>query len=97
VVIIFVVIAKKRKQTQQLMQTGIPGQAKILQVWQTGMMINNNPQIGMLLEVTREGAEPYQAEMKQVVPMIRLPSIQPGTILEVRIDRNDPSKMALVM
>jgi hypothetical protein len=61
------------------------------------MMINNNPQVGMLLEITREGQEPYQAQMTQVVPMIRLPSIQPGTMLEVRIDRNDPAKMALVM
>jgi hypothetical protein len=29
--------------------------------------------------------------------MIRLPSIQPGAMLQVRIDPNDPSKMILVM
>jgi hypothetical protein len=95
-VIIFVVIAKKRKARNRLMQSGVSAQAKILQIWQTGMMVNNNPQVGMLLEVHREGQEPYQAQMTQVVSMIRLPSIQPGNVLEVRIDPEDPAKMILV-
>jgi len=95
-VIIIVVIMKKRKARNRLMQAGVPAQAKILQIWQTGMMINNNPQVGMLLEVHREGQEPYQAQMTQVVPMIRLASIQPGNVLEVRVDPEDPAKMILV-
>src|SRR5690348_6198230 len=37
--------------TARLQKTGIPGKAKILEVKDTGVTINNNPQVKLIVEV----------------------------------------------
>ena len=92
---VIIVFAKRAmKPNAALLKTGLPAQAKILKVWQTGMMINNNPQIGMQLEVTGPTGT-YQTETKIVVPMINIPQFQPGAVLPAKIDPADQRKIAL--
>jgi hypothetical protein len=43
---------------QKLAQTGAPAQATILSVWDTGVTINHNPQVGVRLEVRAADGSP---------------------------------------
>src|SRR5687767_7881391 len=53
----------------QTLQTGIPAQAKILQVAQTGSYVNYQPQVALTVEVTPEdGSPPYQTVTKMILP-----------------------------
>ncbi|MGB7539725.1 MAG: hypothetical protein WBM17_14380, partial [Anaerolineales bacterium] len=48
-------------------KNGVTAQAKVLKVWDTGTSINDNPQIGMLLEVAPSLGVSFQAEAKTIV------------------------------
>ncbi len=90
-------VMRGAKQTQQLLATGVPAQARILQIGETGTYINNNPAVDILMEVMPQGRPPYQVQTRMVVSLIRLPSIQPGNIVPVKYDPNDPTKVALAI
>ena len=77
------------------MKSGTPAQATIQQVWPTGTYVNNNPQIGMQLEVRPPTGLPYTAQLKAVIPLVNIPQFQPGAVVPVKIHPTDPSKVAL--
>ncbi|MBI2894751.1 MAG: hypothetical protein HYY06_14445 [Deltaproteobacteria bacterium] len=96
VVLVFKWLGKNRAQRQALLQSGAPGQAKILAIGQTGMYINNNPQVQLALEVTPQvGGAPFQVTIKGVVPMIALSRVQPGSVVPVRYDPANPMNLAI--
>lgn len=80
---------------EKLLQEGIPAQATIIKIWDTGITLNDNPQVGMLLEVQPTGQPPFRVEMKSIISRIALAQIQPGRIVPVKYDPQDPSKVAL--
>ncbi|MBA3806570.1 MAG: hypothetical protein H0X14_12775 [Acidobacteria bacterium] len=82
-------------QAQTLIATGEPAQAKILRMWDTGTTLNDNPKVKFLLEIQPSGRAPYQAEVKCYVSRLRLPQVQPGNVIAVKIDRQDATKIAL--
>ena len=88
-------IMKRVSPNQNILQYGIPAQATIRQVWQTGTFINENPQVGMQLEVRPPGGAPYVAQVNVVVPLINIPQFQPGTVVPVKISPTDASKVEL--
>ena len=88
-------IMKRMGPNQSILQNGIPAQATIRQVWQTGTFINENPQVGMQLEVRPPGGAPYVAQVNVVVPLINIPQFQPGTVVPVKISPTDASRVEL--
>src|SRR5260221_13452780 len=85
-------IMKRVSPNQNILQYGIPAQATIRQVWQTGTFINENPQVGMQLEVRPPGGAPYIAQLNAVVPLINIPQFQPGKVMPVKISPEDATK-----
>ena len=88
-------IRKKVGPDRSILQNGIPAQARILSVQQTGVMVNNQPQIIFNLDVRHPGSSPYQAQTKAVIPMVNIPQLQPGTDVPVKIHPTDPTKIVL--
>ncbi len=82
-------------QNQAVLKTGTPAQAVIQQVWQTGTYVNNNPQIGMQLEVRPPNGMPYAAQVNAIIPLVNIPQFQPGAVVPVKISPTDPTKVAL--
>ncbi len=78
-------------------EQGIPAQAKILQIGQTGMMVSYQPQAHLVLEVTPPDGPPYQAQVTAVIPMVAIPQFQPGAVVPVKIHPADRSKIILDM
>lgn len=81
----------------QLAQTGMPAMGRILQVQQTGRLVNYNPEVQALVEVNHPQRGVYQAQTTAVVPQISIPQIQPGAQVQVRINPQNPQDIALVV
>jgi hypothetical protein len=76
-------------------KNGITTEAKVLKVWDTGVTINNNPQLGLLLEYSQLGSSVIQAQAKTVVSRIQAALVQPGITAEVLYDPNKPTRVQL--
>ena len=74
---------------------GLPASGRVLKIWETGVRVNDNPVVGFLLEIHAEGIAPYEAETKALISILWIPRIQPGEILPVKYDPDDPSRVAL--
>lgn len=85
------------RKNRHLLRHGEPARAKILKIWDTGVTVNDNPQVGLLLAVYPENRDPYQAETKKVISRLQIPQIQSGAEVEVRYDRRNPLEVALVI
>ena len=91
--VIIRVIRKTMGQDRNIVENGIPARAKILSVRQTGVMLNNQPQVEFLLEVHPPSGMPYQTQAKAVVSLVQIPQVQPGAEVAVKIDPTDQSKV----
>jgi hypothetical protein len=86
---------RKASANTRIDETGLAGTGQVVGLTQTGMYLNNNPQIGMQLIVSVPGRNPYQVEVRQFVPLMLLGSIQVGSTLPVKVDQQNPSKVVI--
>ncbi len=70
----------------RLQKTGLPGTARILEVKDTGVTINNSPQVKLILEVKNNFGQKYTTQCRVLVPRINPGAYQPGMELPVKID-----------
>ena len=80
---------------RELQKVGEQAEAVVLRIWDTGITVNDDPVVGFLLEVHPAGRPAYQARTKLRIPRLDVPRIQPGTVVAVRIDLKDSSRVAL--
>lgn len=67
-------------------KNGVTAEATVQKVWDTGVSINDNPQIGILLNVTPSTGPAFQVEAKKVVSRLNTGVIQPGVKVKVLYD-----------
>jgi hypothetical protein len=79
----------------RITRTGLAGTAQITSLTQTGMSMNDQPQIAMELLVTVPGRVPYQAQRKEFVPLILLGRLGSGVPLPVKVDPADPQRVVI--
>lgn len=85
---------------EYLAENGIQGEATVINITDTGTRINDNPRIHIDLEIRLEGYDPYQLRKSMVVPLIRLPQVQPGQMVQVLVDptdRENPNRVGLLL
>jgi predicted lipid-binding transport protein (Tim44 family) len=103
VIWIFKNMSKNRAVAEQLLRTGAPGQARVLTVGQTGMYVNNQPQLQIELEVHpspeaggyRGPSAPFRASLRTIVPMMAMAAVQPGATVLVRFDPASPGRLEI--
>lgn len=88
-------LRKAGRQTQQLLMTGLPGTAQVIQLNDGGMRVNDNPMVNMVLQVTSQQHGTYQATVQSIIPLIKLAQVQPGQIVNVKIDPSNPQNVAI--
>ena len=81
--------------SRRLQKTGIPGKARILEVRDTGVTINNNPQVKLILEVKNSFGQKYNTQCRVVVSRINPGAYSPGMEVPVRIDPKNELNVAL--
>ena len=87
--IVYALMSRRADQMEALRTRGLPGQARILEMTQTGVYINENPQVKLKLHVEAAGIPPYDLEKKVTVPLIALGTLGSGRPLSVYVDPND--------
>jgi hypothetical protein len=100
VVLIFVFMVLRRvfggmAQNNALLTSGEPAQATVLQLWDTGVSLNDNPQVGLLLEVRPQNRPAYQVQTKSFISRLKVAQVQTGAVVAVKVDPADPAKVAL--
>lgn len=79
----------------RLQKTGISGTARILEVRDTGVTINNNPQVKLMLEVKNSFGQKYNAQCRALVSRINPWAYQPGMEVPVKIDPKNEQNVVL--
>jgi len=88
-------VAEQQQKAQMLMTTGIVGQATVDSINDTGVTVNENPQVEFVLDVTLPGREPYKASLTQVVSRLAIAGFQPGATVPVRVSPDDPQVLMI--
>jgi hypothetical protein len=96
VFLVFRAMGQAREAEQKLIATGKAAPAKILAVGQTGLYVNEQPQVQITLEVSPPDGPPFQAQVNKIISLLAIPRVQPGQILEVRYDPANPKRLAIV-
>lgn len=76
-------------------ESGIAASGEVLEIWDTGVRLNDNPVVGFRLRVTLADGTSFEAETKNVVSVVHIPQVQPGAILPVKVDPEDRTRIAL--
>jgi outer membrane lipoprotein SlyB len=75
-----------RFNVRRLQKTGIPGKAKILEVHDTNIAVNNNPQVKLVMEVKNNSGQVYTTSCKTIVSRRQPGYFQPGKEVNIKID-----------
>ena len=88
-------VGSSAAEADRIMRNGLSGQAMVMGLTQTGMYLNENPQVEMSLMVNVPGRPSYPATRKEIVPLILLGRLSSGQPLPVRVDPLDPGKLVI--
>lgn len=91
--VLFFRFAEKRQ--ANFIEKGLKGHATILATEQTGVFINENPQVQFRLQVEIPGRPPYEVQHKQVVELIKLWAIAPGSVHAVYVDPDNDRNLLM--
>ena len=79
----------------RLMKTGLSGKATIREVHDTGVTINNNPQVKLVLDVKNQFGQTYSTSIRTLVSRIQSNLYQPGMLVPVKIDPNNEKNVII--
>jgi len=77
-------------------KNGVTAQARVMKVWDTGVSINDNPQVGLLLHVAPSMSAAFDVEAKTLVSRLNAALVQPGITAEVKYDPQNPKRLQIV-
>lgn len=82
--------------SKELQQNGVVARATIQEIWDTGWTVNDNPVIGMKVLVQPGDRPAFAATIeKTTISRIAIPQFQPGNVVPVRYDPNNPALIAV--
>lgn len=93
--LIWFVFLRNMVRQARVLKTGEPGMARILNVSDTGMTINDNPVVKLDVEVTPRRGPKYNTTTRVLVSRINPGAFSPGMEVPVKIDPNDVSYIAV--
>ena len=98
-VVIIYFMMRGQKANDDLLQRGIPARGRILQLGTTGMSVavmgHRHLKLTFGVEVQPQAGPPYVANFEQLLSELQIPSVQPGAQVELRIDPQNPQRMAI--
>lgn len=82
---------RTKRKAEALMATGQQGEATVLSLEDTGVLVNNNPRVRIGLEVRIPGHPAYKVVKTMTMPMIRMSQVQVGSVVKVLADPSEPA------
>jgi hypothetical protein len=81
--------------SSRLKKSGYATSARGVEMSDTGVTVNNQPQVKLLLEVTPPNGSPYMVETKQIISRLQTSMYMPGNMIPVLIDLNDKNLVVI--
>jgi hypothetical protein len=81
--------------SRRLAKSGFATNARVVEVSDTGVTVNNAPQVKLLLEITPPNGTTYLVETKQLISRLQTSIYQPGSMIPVLIDLNDKNSVVI--
>lgn len=81
--------------SSRLKKSGFATNARVVEMSDTGVTVNNQPQVKLLLEVTPPNGSPYMVETKQLISRLQTSMYMPGSTVPVLIDLNDKNSIVI--
>lgn len=72
---------------------GVLGDATLVKTWETGTTINEQPVVGMRVEIQPPHHGAFQTEITKLIPRTELYNLRPGTTLRVKYLRDTQEAM----
>lgn len=91
--VIGVYLKIRGRRRARIFHKGIPGEALIRGVHETGTMVNNQPMYGFDLEVTGQGFAPVTTTHREVVPFWFAGRVGPDMTVPVKVDPTNPKRV----
>jgi hypothetical protein len=92
-----ILASKHAKLRTKILKDGESAKAKIIQAQHTGGIVNGvNYGISFVLEVQPKNKKSYQATARAMVPAVSLPKYQPGTVVQVKFNPANPSRVIIL-
>ena len=76
-------------------KNGVYAPARVLEVHDTGVSVNDNPQVRLVIEVMPKNGSPFQAQVKTLVSRLEAALVQPGVEAVVVYDPLKPTRLQL--
>jgi len=92
-------VVPRRQQARwhhELLHNGREAEAVILNLEFTGVYINNEPQIRMLVHVLPAAEENFVAEMREVISLMDLSYLRAGSMLRVKYIPHNTKRVLMV-
>jgi hypothetical protein len=70
--------------------------AVVQRIWETGVTVKGNPQVGLVLSVEPERTEAFVVEVEQTMSRAQARRIRPGHVVTVRYRSTDPTRVVVV-
>jgi uncharacterized membrane protein len=96
VIVLVVSIGMYRALNPVVIKNGVPAKARVIEVWDTGTTINENPQVKLRLEIRRNDGSLYQCDVKTIISRLEVGRVQPGCTADVKYDPGNPNRVELV-
>lgn len=84
-----------RKEACEVLDIGQPASATVVRLIDTGTTINHDPVVEFVLRVVPADGNAYEARTKALVSRLDVPAIQPGRALPVKVDPQQPARVAI--
>lgn len=91
--VIGVFLKGRGRRRSRIYNNGIPGEALIRAVHETGTMVNNQPMYAFDLDVTGSGFAPTSTRHREVVPFWFASRVGPQSRVPVKVDPTNPTRL----
>ncbi len=90
-------LVRNSSTNRKLAQSGLDAEATVLNVRETGVRINEQPQVTMTLDVKPANGMPsFQSQATRVISYFQAAQFQPGSRLQVKYDPDNTAQVAVV-
>lgn len=93
--ILYKLLWQPRFNVKRLQKMGIPASAKILEVHDTNITVNSNPQLKLIMELKNSDGQIYTTSCKTIVSRLSPIRFQSGQEVKVKVDPNDEKNVIL--
>ncbi len=93
--VIFKMFLGPNVKQKRLLANGVQATAKIIDISDTGVTVNQNPMVKLLLEVQPADGKAFQTQVKTIISRLDIPQIQPGTEVPVVYNPANTKEVAI--